>query len=83
MMTIRSLSLTAVSSACPMPCLRQAAAEVLEDLARLRLRVAGADQLAVLVLGDLAADYHQPALAADHVAVTAPWGHPRWSRYVL
>jgi hypothetical protein len=37
----------------------------------------------VLVLGELAADHHEPAPAGDHVAVAAPRGHPLRSYNVL
>jgi hypothetical protein len=70
------------SSKCAPACARQRR-KVLEHLPRLRRGICGPDQFTVLVLGDLAADHHEPTAAGDHLTVAAPSGYPRGSYNVL
>ncbi len=65
------------------PGVGQAAAQVLKHLPRLRRRIPGPDQFTALVLRNLPADDHQPALAGDHLAVAAPGGYSVGSYHVL
>jgi hypothetical protein len=55
----------------------QGEAHVLEDALGLGAWIFRADQLAVLVHGDLASDRHQPSAGADRVAVPVAARHPR------